>query len=77
MVSPSATIAPFATEISPRCVTETAYPSNWIVTVRPEVGTIPANDTAPDAGARTGSPLAPATSIPRCWPAAYASGPSE
>lgn len=63
---PSATIAPFTTEISPRWVKETAYPSSWIVTVRPEVGTTPANDTVPDAGARTGSPPDPATSRPRC-----------
>jgi hypothetical protein len=76
-VSPSTTVVPFATESWPRWVNETAYPSSWIVTVRPEVGTTPANETTPDAGARTGSPSEPATSTPRCWPAAYASGPSE
>lgn len=42
-----------------------------IVTLRPEPGTVPANETLPDAGAATGSPSAPETSMPRCWPAAY------
>jgi hypothetical protein len=66
IASLSVSVAPFATEISPRWVKDTAYPSSWIVTVRPEDGTTPANDTVPDAGASTGSPFDPATSTPRC-----------
>jgi len=56
----------------PRCVSVTAYPSAVsIVTLRPEDGTDPAKETIPAAGASTGSPSAPATSTPRCCPAAY------
>src|SRR4051794_26943953 len=46
-----------------------------MVTVRPPEGTLPANETTPAAGARTVSPAAPPTSIPRCWPPAYGSSP--
>lgn len=75
---PSATGSPFATDSSPRWVSDTASPSAvWMVTVLPCVGTVPANETVPAAGASTCSPVEPDTSMPRCWPAAYGSGPSE
>jgi hypothetical protein len=49
----------------------TDHPSPvWIVTVLPLDGTLPANVTIPLAGARTNSPSSPATSMPRCAPAA-------
>jgi hypothetical protein len=75
--APSSTESPFATVIEPRWTSVTAYPSDVrIVTPRPCVGSEPANATVPAAGARTGDPSSPPTSIPRCCPAAYASGPS-
>ena len=37
----------------------------------------PASGTVSFAGARTGSPATPPTSMPRCCPDAYGSGPSE
>ncbi|HZQ15444.1 MAG TPA: hypothetical protein VFA82_01600 [Gaiellaceae bacterium] len=40
------------------------------VTLRPEPGTVPANVTRPAAGASTSAPRSPATSMPRCSPAA-------
>ena len=46
--SPSATMAPLRTRSGPRCVSDALYPSPvTIVTVRPCVGTWPANDTSP------------------------------
>src|SRR5262249_40161119 len=70
-LSPSATGAPFFTPIEPSWVSVTDQPSTVsIVTDRPLPGTVPANETTPGAGARTGSPTAPATSTTRCWPAA-------
>ncbi|HZT17729.1 MAG TPA: hypothetical protein VFA19_17465 [Gaiellaceae bacterium] len=41
-----------------------------IVTALPEPGTLPANVTEPARGASTASPGVPATSMPRCSPAA-------
>jgi hypothetical protein len=70
--SPSATVAPFVTAIEPRCVSVTDQPSAVsIVTHLPFVGTLPAKETTPVAGARTTAPGVPATSIPRCWSAAF------
>ena len=52
-------------EIAPSWSSVTAYPSAvWIVTARPPAGTGPTNETAPAAGARTGSPAAAPMSIP-------------
>src|SRR5215211_1888017 len=69
--SPSATVAPFVTAIEPRCTSVTDQPSGVsIVTVLPADGTVPAKVTTPDAGACTVAPASPATSIPRCCPAA-------
>ncbi|HEY8029550.1 MAG TPA: hypothetical protein VIE38_08590 [Gaiellaceae bacterium] len=49
----------------------TEYPSAVaIVTDFPLVGTVPANVTAPDAGAATGVPAAAPMSMPRCCPPA-------
>src|SRR5216683_30006 len=63
---------PSETEIEPRCVSVTAYPSAVvIVRLLPEVGTVPANVTVPAAGATTTTPAAAPTSMPRCWPGAY------
>ena len=71
-VSPSATVAPLATDTEPRCVSVTTYPSAVSsVSVLPEDGTLPANVTVPPAGAATGPPGSPATSTPRCCPPAY------
>src|SRR4051812_41170864 len=39
--------------------------------VKPLPGVVPANDTTPPAGARTGKPGSPPMSIPRCCPPAY------
>ena len=65
--SPSATEAPFATAIEPRCVRVTERPAAVsMVMLRPDVGTVPANVTTPAAGARTSEPVAPPTSMPRC-----------
>ncbi len=76
--SPSLTYAPRFTVIRPTCVSEALKPSAVaIVTVRPWVGTWPANVTSPETGARTEPEPPTATSIPRCWPAAYSSLPSE
>src|SRR5579871_1382989 len=71
--APSATVAPFFTASEPRWVSVTSSPPGvWIVSEIPFVGTVPANDTVPLAGATTGTPLADAPmSTPRCWPAAY------
>jgi hypothetical protein len=41
-----------------------------IVTLNPFVGTDPAKETTPARGAETVAPASPATSMPRCWPAA-------
>src|SRR5919198_4696440 len=47
-------------------------------TVLPPFGSVPANDTTPFAGARTGVPLGAPMSIPRCCPTAYGwSGSNE
>jgi hypothetical protein len=68
---PSETAAPLVAVIEPRCVRVTEYPSSVsIVTLFPEEGTEPAKVTVPEAGATTGEPASPATSMPRCWPAA-------
>ena len=48
-----------------------------IVTVLPPVGTVPAKETVPPAGASTGVPVGEPISIPRCCPAAYGSDPNE
>jgi hypothetical protein len=42
-----------------------------MVTVFPFVGTVPAKDTVPEAGARTIDPVSDAMSMPRCCPPAY------
>jgi hypothetical protein len=76
--SPSLTYAPRFTVIRPTCVSEALNPSAVaIVTVRPCVGTWPAKVTSPETGARTEPEPPRATSIPRCWPAAYSSLPTE
>ena len=75
--SPSATVAPRRTRSVPRCVSETLYSPNEIVTVRPFVGTDPAKVTSPVAGARIAGALPSATSMPLCCPAAYASSLTE
>jgi hypothetical protein len=63
--SASATPSPELTAIVPRCSSVTAYPSGvLIVTVQPFLGSQPANDTCPAAGARTAEPAPPPTSIP-------------
>ncbi len=70
--APSSTVAPRLTSSVPRWVRDALCPSRVaIVTVRPCVGTCPANVTSPPAGART--TLAPprAMSTPRCCPPAY------
>src|SRR5262249_27423708 len=70
--SPSATVAPFVTAIDPSWVSVTDQPSGVrIVTDFPLPGTVPAKVTAPAAGASIVSPVAPPTSMPRCWPAPY------
>src|SRR5439155_13834205 len=70
--SPSRTAAPRRTPNDPRCTSVTEYPSAvWIVTILPPPGTLPANETVPEAGAPTGAPAGAPMSIPRCWPAAY------
>ena len=75
--SRSATVAPRRTSYEPRCTSVTAYPSCvWIVTVLPPVGTTPAKETVPLAGASTGVPLGAPMSMPRCCPAAYGSLPN-
>jgi hypothetical protein len=76
--SPSATTAPRATSKEPRCTSVTEKPSSVpIVTVLPPVGTVPAKETVPLAGASTGVPVGEPMSIPRCCPAAYGSDPNE
>ncbi|HEY6114282.1 MAG TPA: hypothetical protein VIV37_09255 [Gaiellaceae bacterium] len=48
-------------------MSDALYPSPvTIVTVSPYVGTWPANDTSPAAGARMEAPSPTAMSIPRC-----------
>lgn len=75
---PSATLSPRLTRSGPRWVSETLYPPvAAIVTVRPCVGTCPANVTSPDAGARTTRAPPRAMSTPRCCPPAYGLSPSE
>jgi hypothetical protein len=67
IASPSATPAFCATVIVPSRVSVTDQPpAVSIVTERPLSGTLPANETVPVAGARTGSPTAPAISTTRC-----------
>jgi hypothetical protein len=69
--SPSPTLAPFFTAVEPRCVSVTEYPSPVsMVTLRPLVGTLPANVTVPDAGATTVVPASEPMSMPRCCPPA-------
>jgi hypothetical protein len=76
--SPSSTCAPRFTSNGPRCVREALNPPAVVtVTVRPCVGTVPANVTSPLAGERTTGAPARATSTPRCCPPAYVSGPTE
>jgi hypothetical protein len=48
-----------------------------IVTVRPFAGIDPAKVTVPDTGARNAAALPNPMSMPRCWPAAYASPLTE
>jgi hypothetical protein len=65
--APSVTESPLATLTSPRWNSVTEKPSCVRIAMpRPWVGTEPANVTVPAAGARTGDPAGPATSIPRC-----------
>ncbi len=45
--------------------------------VFPPPGTVPANDTTPEAGAATEEPEGAPTSTPRCCPAAYGSSPNR
>jgi hypothetical protein len=71
-------VAPFRTAVEPSWTSVAdSPPAVSIVTVRPYLGTLPANDTVPDAGATTGVPDRAPMSIPRCWPAAYGSPPNE
>src|SRR2546430_707426 len=54
----SPTVSPRRTLVEPRCVRVTEYPSAvWIVTTLPLAGTVPANETRPDAGAAGGGEL--------------------
>jgi hypothetical protein len=77
-MAPSATRAPRVTSDEPRWAIVTESPSSVrSETTRPCVGTTPTNVTVPSTGATTSSFAAPPTSIPRCWPGAYASAPSE
>src|SRR5712691_10346171 len=48
-----------------------------MVTVLPPVGTVPANEIAPETGAPTCASAGAPMSIPRCCPAAYGSDPNE
>src|SRR5438477_12679630 len=58
--------------MEPRWTSVAVYPKGVsIETVLPPFGTVPANVTAPSAGASTFDPVGPARSTPRCWPAAY------
>jgi hypothetical protein len=68
---PSPTSAPRATPIEPRWTSVAVKPKDVSIdTVFPPVGTVPAKDTTPSAGASTGLPLGAPRSIPRCWPPA-------
>ncbi len=68
---PSPTRAPRVTPIDPRWTSVAVTPNGvWIDTVFPPVGTVPAKDTTPSAGASTGPPLGAPRSTPRCWPPA-------
>jgi hypothetical protein len=72
----SATVSPRRALVEPRWVSVTEYPSGvWIVSVLPLTGTVPTNETVPDAGASTVAPDGAPMSIPLCWPAAYGSSP--
>lgn len=52
------------------------YPSAvWIVSVLPPVGTVPAKETVPPAGATTAAPVGAPMSMPRWSPAPYGSEP--
>jgi hypothetical protein len=51
MMSPSATLVPLRTRSRPRCVSDTLWSANEIVTVTPFVGSVPANVTSPEIGA--------------------------
>ena len=62
----SETTSPRRTCSVPRWVSETFASRTAIVTVRPFVGTAPANVTSPATGARIGADPSSATSIPRC-----------
>ena len=64
--SSSETTSPRRTCSVPRWVSETFASRTAIVTVRPFVGTAPANVTSPATGARIGADPSSATSIPRC-----------
>jgi hypothetical protein len=71
-VSPSTTAVPARTASEPSCVSDTVYPSAVrMLSVGPFPGVVPANATAPVAGAPTGAPGFPATSIPRRCPRSY------
>lgn len=76
--SPSSTGEPRLTSSRPRCVSDDLWPSRvTIVTVKPCVGTCPANVTSPDTGARIACPPTTAMSTPRCCPPAYGLSPME
>jgi hypothetical protein len=75
--SPSATRSPRLTRSAPRWMSDALCSPVAIVTVRPCVGTSPANVTSPETGARTAGESPVAMSIPRCWPPAYLSLPTE
>ena len=78
IASPSSTRPPRRTRSGPRCVNDALWPlAATIVTVVPCVGTCPAKETSPETGARTTGAPSSAMSIPRCWPPAYGSSPTE
>jgi hypothetical protein len=69
--SPSLTSSPRPTSNCPRWVSDALCPLGvTMVTVVPWVGTWPANETSPDAGARTARAPSSAMSRPRCCPPA-------
>ncbi|OLE00376.1 MAG: hypothetical protein AUG91_04460 [Actinobacteria bacterium 13_1_20CM_4_69_9] len=61
------TSAPRCTSIEPRWTSVAVYPNGVsIETVLPPFGTVPANVTAPLAGASTSEPVGAPRSTPRC-----------
>jgi hypothetical protein len=70
--APSVTFAPRSTPIEPRCTSVAVYPAGVsIEIVFPPVGTVPAKETTPPAGACTSLSVGAPRSTPRCCPAAY------